>query len=97
MMRTPLASSVSSGRYLATNLGVVLQDRGIKLVWLARKLGISRGQMSHIIKRERSVDPDTAQRIADVLAVPLFLLFEFSTEPKLLSPRDHNGKEGHDG
>jgi transcriptional regulator with XRE-family HTH domain len=63
-------------RYLATNLGKTLEHQGRSGRWLAGSLGVSESLISKVLKRERTIDGGLAERIALVIGVPLFLLFE---------------------
>lgn len=63
-------------RYLATNLGRTLEHQGRTGRWLAHSLDVSESLISKVLKRERSIDGALADRIALIIGVPLFLLFE---------------------
>jgi len=67
-------------RYRATNLENVMTEQGRRGVWLASQLGVSRSFMSHVMKGRRTVDESVAGRVAELLGVPLFLLFTLSGE-----------------
>lgn len=67
-------------RYTATNLRSVLREQERTVAWLARKCGVSVTLMHYIAHRQRTASHQVAQRAADVLNVPLFLLFDFTDE-----------------
>lgn len=67
-------------RIRATGLGQWLDDRGIKYVWLAGKIGISKTQMSGIISGRLNVNPEHAERVCETLGVPFFTAFECTKE-----------------
>lgn len=76
---TGTRSAPTTTRYSAGRLGLLLDEKGVKRAWLARKAGVSRGHMTHIINGKRTVNEETAGLIAEALGLPLFLLFEFSS------------------
>ena len=63
-------------RYTGQRLGELLIARGVKPVWLAREAGISRSQVSRIIRGSRTASDDVARRMADAVQVPVSLIFE---------------------
>lgn len=63
-------------RYRATHLGEVLDGQGRKRSWLAERVGVTGGYVTMIISGERTVDQVLGERIAALLDVPFFLLFE---------------------
>lgn len=63
-------------RYRATHLGKVLDEQGRKRSWLAERAGVTGGYVTMIISGERTVDLVLGERIAALLDVPFFLLFE---------------------
>lgn len=69
-------------RYIATNLGKSLESKGLKQSWIARQLGVSKSLMSKVVSGDRSVDQMTAEKIAALVGVPLFLLFELRQRSK---------------
>lgn len=66
----------ATGRYVATGLKTFLDQRGIMGSWLARRIGVSRPHLVRIYYRQRTVPPHLAARIAEVLAVPMEMIFE---------------------
>lgn len=72
-------------RYVATHLGDVLEAQGRKQRWLAERVGVSGAYISLVIAGERTVDRETGERIAELLDVPLFLLFSLGTPSTLYS------------
>lgn len=65
-------------RYRATGLAQTLQEQGRHQRWLARKLGVHESMVSRIVAGERPASEMQAQRISELLMVPLFLLFELT-------------------
>lgn len=63
-------------RYRATHLGEVLLEQGRKRSWLAERAGVTGSYVTMIIAGERTVDQVLGERIAALLDVPFFLLFE---------------------
>lgn len=63
-------------RLRATELQRVFKSQGRKLQWLAGRAGLSEPFTSRVIRGERTVSQEKAQRIADALGTPLFLIFE---------------------
>lgn len=70
-------------RYRATNLGEVMQAQGRRQTWLAAQLGVHKSLITHILKGRRSVARDSGERIASLMGVPFFVLFELSDETNL--------------
>lgn len=56
-----------------------MDNRGIRHTWVARESGIGKALFGHYVNRRRPVPAERARRIAAVLGVPLFLLFESLT------------------
>lgn len=69
-------------RFYATNLGRTMVSQGRRQTWLAEKLGVHRSLITHIVVGRRTVDRPTAERIAELLDVPFFVLFDLSTDKK---------------
>jgi transcriptional regulator with XRE-family HTH domain len=63
-------------RYRATHLGEVLEEQGRKRSWLAERAGVTGSYVTMIVSGERTVDQVLGERIAALLDVPFFLLFE---------------------
>jgi len=83
------ATATREERLRATALGAVIEERGIKKVWLARQVGISDGHLANVIKGARTMPRSTAEQVARCLGLPLFLLFDASTDaifPSTLDP-----------
>lgn len=57
-----------------TRIRDLMDAEGRKLVWLAGKLGISKGHMTNILNGERTLTAAQAQAIADALGVPVALI-----------------------
>lgn len=62
-------------RYRATRLREMLDFQGRRRDWLARQVGISDSHLSNILVGRHPAMPDTAERIAAVLHLPLDVLF----------------------
>lgn len=78
-------------RYRATNLASVLDNRGIKRLWLANRIGVSGGHIANVLYGKRTVTRQVGERIADAVQVPFDLIFEFSDEHAKRS-EEHIGK-----
>lgn len=72
-------------RYRATNVLETIRDQGRTVAWLSRRIGISRQYTSGVVHGHTVVREEVARRIADQLAVPLFLLFELSTDSETVT------------
>ena len=83
-------SRASGYRYLATNLGHVLESQGRKQCWLAERVGVSGAYVSLIVGGERTVDRATGELIATLLDVPFFLLFTLGEQSDCISRRDRH-------
>jgi transcriptional regulator with XRE-family HTH domain len=73
-------------RYRATNLEETLEAQGRTRAWLGRQLGQHRSYVVHVAKGRRTVSESTARRIAELLGVPFFMIFELSTDDETPSP-----------
>lgn len=64
-----------------------IDKQGRRNDWLAGMIGVSKAQFSHILAGRRDIDVETASRLAAILGLPLFFLFELpesnSDEPKV--------------
>ena len=80
-----MGGSLAHRRYIATHLGDVLETQGRKQRWLAERVGVSGAYISLVIAGERTVDREMGERIAELLDVPLFLLFSLGTPNTLHS------------
>lgn len=65
-------------RFRATHLEEVLATQGRTKAWLGRQIGVHRSMAVHIAKGRRNVDLKTGERVAALLGVPFFVLFELS-------------------
>jgi plasmid maintenance system antidote protein VapI len=74
-------------RYLATNLGAVMEKQGRQNVWLAERLGVSRSFITMVISGQRTISGELADKISGIFDIPLFLLFELSRESKMTSEK----------
>ena len=72
-------------RYYGTRLADVVAAQGRRRDWLANEVGVHRSFITHIAAGRRTVDHQTASKIASVLQVPFFLIFDLSSD-KLSSP-----------
>lgn len=68
--------------YLATNLERVIEEQGRQKKWIADKVGVAPSMITMYAKRQRMVPPDRAERIAELLGVPLFFAFEMTESKK---------------
>jgi transcriptional regulator with XRE-family HTH domain len=65
--------------FRATKLASVMDAQGRKARWLATEVGISESHLSRVLKGERLISEPLANKIADKLQMPLFLVFEFTS------------------
>lgn len=91
-MNRTVAIPTASERFVATGLGPVLDERGIKSAWLARRVGVSRGHMTNVVKGRRTVGRPAAETVAALLGVPLFLLFRFDGSNVSVDPSSGGAK-----
>lgn len=63
-------------RYSGIKMGRLLRSRGIRFDWFSEQMGVSGASVTRWTKGDRSMDRISAQRAADVLAVPFDLLFD---------------------
>lgn len=66
----------SNLRYSGMNIRAVLDTQGRRQDWLAEQVGISDALLSMAINGKRTLGADVAKRIATVLGVPFFVIFE---------------------
>jgi transcriptional regulator with XRE-family HTH domain len=68
---------VGASRYVATEaLKAVLDEQGRKRRWLAERIGVSESSISHVLAGRDTVDREQGERVAGILGVPFFVLFE---------------------
>lgn len=63
-------------RLWATQLGTVIRTQDRTARWVAQQAGLSESYLSRIITGVFPLGEERAQTIADLLGVPLFLVFE---------------------
>jgi len=63
-------------RYAGTKIKVVLDEQGRRQDWLADQVGVAPATVNRWINGSRTVDVANARKIAAILGVPLFLLFD---------------------
>jgi len=63
-------------RYTGTKIRETLHAQGRRQDWLAFQLGVSPATVNRWIKGGRSIDHTNAVKVAQILGVPFFLLFE---------------------
>jgi transcriptional regulator with XRE-family HTH domain len=66
------ATPLYDGRKLKALMG----DQGRKARWLAAQVGVSESHLSRVMTGERLATQELADRVCDVLNVPLFLAFD---------------------
>jgi transcriptional regulator with XRE-family HTH domain len=74
--------------YRARGLMDLLNQQGRKQRWLANQVGVSESHLSRVVAGERLIDQVAAERISSVLAVPLFLIFEFTDRSNSLQEKE---------
>ena len=67
-------------QYRATNLKAVIRSQGRTKRWVAAQVGVSESHLHRVADGERLTTEVKANEIAELLGVPLFLLFEFTGE-----------------
>jgi len=77
-----------TNRYTATNLGSLLKAQGRHQRWLANQLDISDSLMSKVILGQRTIDEALAKRVATLLGVDLFFVFELHQRSELDTPME---------
>ena len=76
------SSDHKPNRYVASSLREVITQQGRVKAWLAKEAGITPGHLSNVISGARTVSEPEARQIANILGVPLFLVFELATANK---------------
>lgn len=66
----------------------MFNSQGRKLQWLASKAGLSEPFTSRVIRGERTIGEEKAQRIAEALGTPLFLIFECTDVLEMSTQKD---------
>ena len=61
-------------------LKAVIEHQGRSIQWMAGRLGIGHSMVSLIVSEKRTVSMDRAQRVSDLLGVPVELIFAPMTE-----------------
>lgn len=49
----------------------LIAERGLRHGWVAARIGVSPAMLSHVMRGRRRLRVDTAQRLAELLGVPL--------------------------
>lgn len=70
--------STIASRYTSRTLAEVIAHQGRRQDWIAKRTGLSESMLSMVISGQRTINEESAQRIAAALQVPLFLLFDMS-------------------
>jgi transcriptional regulator with XRE-family HTH domain len=78
----PMKQQIS--RYSGDRIKPILAAQGRRQDWLAAQVGVSQTLISRLLSGKRTVDVDTAKRIANVLQVPFFVAFEFPNGSEML-------------
>lgn len=63
-------------RYTATQLGRVIERQGIKKSVIAREIGRSATFLTLVIRGERTIGKEDAERIATLFRLPVDVLFK---------------------
>jgi plasmid maintenance system antidote protein VapI len=74
-------------RYRAIGLSEELRRQGRYQRWLARRVGVHEVTLSLAANGHRTIPEELANRIAEVLDVPFFVLFELTDVSKNLTDR----------
>jgi len=88
-----METSTAAERYTirSQELRSLLEMQGRRKDWLAAQAGVSPSLLSHALAGRRSVSEHVAERMAAALQVPVFLVFERSTD--LTSGTDRNSED----
>jgi len=65
-------------RYIASAVIPTVRQQGRSVSWLSRQMGVSRQYMSDVAHGHLPVRQQFAERVATVLGVPFFVLFDVS-------------------
>ena len=68
----------------ADELQSLLRAQGRRKDWLAARAGLHPSMVSHLIARRRTASASVAERMAEALQVPVFLLFDVSARTKIV-------------
>lgn len=63
------------------HITALIAAQGRRMDWLAERVGISQGHLTHILAGRRRLRPEHAQRIADALGVPVGYILPAQPEP----------------
>ena len=63
-------------RYTSRTLAQVIAHQGRRQDWLAKRTGLSESMLSMVLSGQRTINEESAQRIAAAVQVPIFLLFD---------------------
>ena len=69
-------------RVTATGLRQLVDERGIKHAWLARRIGVSRPHLSRVMNGRRTIAADKAAHVCELLGVPFSFAFESADASK---------------
>jgi len=69
------ALAPSKPTMVATNLYEVMRQQERSLIWLSRRMGLSRSYISRIAGGTRPATHEVAHRCSDLLGLPVHLLF----------------------
>ena len=67
-------------RYVATQLKPVLDRQGVKSGSIAKEIGLSPSLLSMVIRGERTLGKEDAEKIANVFRLPIEMLFRAEGE-----------------
>lgn len=70
-----IVATETTERFGAGNLEAVLVEQGRMQNWVAQQAGISESLISKVLKGQRTLSKPDAERVARVLGVPFFMLF----------------------
>lgn len=66
-------------------LKTVIEGQGRTQSWIASRISVSRFLMSHIVAGRRAINVDQADEVAEILGLPLFLLFDVTDDTKKMT------------
>ncbi len=67
-------------RYQTTTLREVIDEQGIRYIWVAEQLGWSKQRLNGVMAGTTTITHDQAKEVARILRVPFRLLFKLCNQ-----------------
>ena len=64
------------------HITALIAAQGRRMDWLAERVGVSQGHLTHVLAGRRRLRPEHAQRIAEALGVPVSYILRTNPEPQ---------------